>query len=65
MRANLFAIARTTLVMRRTLCEPMNTMSESSGVVLDAKQDRTSTMDEPTTQIRVATLAHAEQPLLP
>src|SRR5215469_6145817 len=43
----------------------MHPLSKSASVVLDAKQDRTSTVDQHTTQIRVAPLAHAEQLLLP
>jgi len=52
------------LVVRRTLRQPMYPLSESSGVVLDAQQDRTSTVDQHATQIRIAPLAHAEQLLL-
>src|SRR5579864_6189050 len=43
----------------------MHPLSESFGVVLDAKQDRTSTVDQHTAQIGVASLTHAEQLLLP
>src|SRR5215831_6002320 len=39
----------------------MNPLPESSGVVLDAKQYRTSTVDQHATQIDIATLADAQQ----
>jgi hypothetical protein len=44
-----------------TLCEWMHPLPKSSRVVLDAKQHRTSTVDQHATQINVAALADAVQ----
>ena len=52
------------LVARSTLSESVHPLPESSGVVLDAKQYRTSPVDQHATQIDVATFADAEQLLL-
>src|SRR5262249_46451544 len=51
-------------VTRCTLRKPVYPLPEPSGVVLDAKQHRASTMDQHATQISVATLADAKQLLL-
>src|SRR5215468_2325410 len=49
------------LVARCTLRKPVHPLPESSGVVLDAKQHRTSTVDEHTSQIDVSAFADTEQ----
>src|SRR5215469_8378732 len=43
------------------LCEPMHPLSKSSRIVLDAKQDRASTVDQHAAQINIAALADAVQ----
>ena len=64
MRASLLAIATTTLLLGSTLRQPTHPLPESSGVVLDAKQYRASTVDQHATQIDIAALADAVQLLL-
>src|SRR5579872_447805 len=51
-------------VVWSTLRQPPHPLPESSGVVLDAEQDRTSTMDQHAAQINIAALADAVQLLL-
>ena len=60
MRASLLAIATNDFVVRRSLHQPMNSLPESSAIVLDAKQHRTSTVDQHAPQIDVAALADAQ-----
>jgi hypothetical protein len=51
-------------VARSTLGNPAHPLPEPSGVALDAKQYRASTVDQHATQIDVATFADAEHLLL-
>ena len=52
------------LIARRTRGQSLHPLSESSGVVLHAEQNRAGTVDQHATQINVAALADAEQLLL-
>ena len=51
-------------VVWSTLRQPPHPLPESSGIVLDAKQDRTSTVNQHAAQIHVAALADAVELLL-